>query len=216
MKSSTQITNGTPFVARFASWKLWVASAVIFVPFAWMFFASSAPFSIPEVEAACGQAPPDMRFFTSSDGVTQFLDDCGTNGRDTYRNMQLADIFYPAIIGVFLASSLSLAIKRLSSRPGRTLWLAALPLAAMAFDYLENILAWLALTSYPDPDATTNLLGVASAAKTTTSWAAGLLLLAAVAAIVVQATKARLSGANTETPVASDPADERELVGSES
>jgi hypothetical protein len=70
MRSSTQITNGTPFVARFASWKLWVASAVIFVPFAWMFFASSAPFSIPEVEAACGQAPPDMRFFTTADGVT--------------------------------------------------------------------------------------------------------------------------------------------------
>ena len=216
METSTQITNGTPFVARLASWKLWVASAAIFVPFAWMFFASSAPFSIPEVEAACGHAPPDMRFFTTADGVTQFLDDCGTNGRDAYRNMQLADIFYPAIIGVFLASSLSLAIKRLSPRPSRTLWLGALPLAAMAFDYLENVLAWLALTSYPDPIATTHLLGVASAAKTTTSWAAGLLLLAALAAIVVQATRARLSGANTDAPVASDRADHRELIGSES
>ena len=216
MNTSTQIANGSPFVARLASWKVWVASAAIFVPFAWMFFASSAPFAIPEVEAACGQAPPDMRWFTTADGVNQFLDDCGTTGRDTYRNMQLADIFYPAIIGFFLASSLSLAIRRLSPRTGRTLWLGALPLAAMAFDYLENVLAWLALASYPDSIATTHLLGVASAAKTTTSWAAGLLLLAALAAIVVQATRARLSRANTDAPAASDRADERELIGSAS
>jgi len=216
MNTSPQIANGATFVARLASWKVWAASAAIFVPFAWMFFASSVPFAIPEVEAACGQAPPDMRWFTTSDGVNQFLDDCGTTGRDAYRNMQLADIFYPAIVGFFLASSLSLAIRRLSPRSGRSLWLSALPLAAMAFDYLENVLAWLALASYPDPIATTHLLGVASAAKTATSWAAGLLLLAALAAIVVQATRARLSRAHTDAPAASDRADERELIGSAS
>lgn len=216
MNTSTQIPNGTRFVARLASWKVWVASAVVFVPFAVTFFASSAPFAIPEVEAACGLAPPDMRLFTTADGVTQFLDDCGPIGRDSYRKMQLADIVYPAIVGVFLASSLSLAIKRLSPRPGRTLWLAALPLAAMAFDYLENVLAWLALVSYPDPIATTHLLGVASAAKTTTSWVAGLALLAALAAIVVRATRARLSGAHSDAAAASDRADERELIGAES
>ena len=213
MNTSTRRTNGAAFVARLASWQVWVASAVIFVPFALMFFASSAPFAIPEVEAACGQAPPDMRWFTTADGVNQFLDDCGTNGRDAYRNMQLADIFYPAIVGVFLASSLSLAIRRLSPRAGRALWLAAIPLAAMAFDYLENVFAWLALASYPDPIATTHLLGLASAAKTATSWAAGLLLLAALAAIVVQAARTRLSRANTGAPVTSDRAGARSLRG---
>lgn len=216
MNTSTQIPKGTPFVARLASWKVWVASAAIFIPFAWMFFASSAPFAVPEVESVCGQAPPDMRWFTTADGVNQFLDDCGANGRETYRNMQLADIFYPAIVGVFLTSSLGLAIRRLSPRPGRALWLGALPLAAMVFDYLENVLAWLALASYPDPIATTHLLGLASAAKTATSWAAGLLLLAALTAIVVQATRARLARANTDAAVASDRANERELVGSAS
>ena len=130
--------------------------------------------------------------------------------------MQLADIFYPAIVGVFLTSSLGLAIRRLSPRPGRALWLGALPLAAMVFDYLENVLAWLALASYPDPIVTTHLLGLASAAKTATSWAAGLLLLAALTAIVVQATRARLARANTDAAVASDRANERELVGSAS
>lgn len=128
--------------------------------------------------------------------------------------MQLADIFYPAIVGIFLASSLSLAIRRLSSRPGRALWLVALPLAGAAFDYLENALAWLALTSYPDPIATRHVLGVASAVKTSTSWAAVLVLVAAVVAIVVQAIRSRLPGATAEAPVASEPADELGAIGS--
>ncbi len=216
MKLSTRLTTVTPFLTRLASWKLWIVSAAIFVPFAWMFFASSAPFAIPAVEAACGQAPPDMAFFTSADGVTQFLNDCGPDGRDTYRNMQLADIFYPAIVGVFMASSLSLAIRRLAPRSEWAVWLGALPLASIAFDYLENALAWLAMTSYPDPIATSHLLGLASAAKTTTSWAAGLLLVAALTAIAVQATKTRLHPASTEALVASDSAIEREVVSSAS
>jgi hypothetical protein len=216
MKLSTHITSITPFVERLASWKLWAVSAALFVPFAWMFFASSAPFAVPEVQAACGQPPPDMRFFTSADGVTQFLDDCGPIGRNAYRNMQLADIFYPAIVGVFMASTLTLAIRRLSPRRNRILWLGALPLVGSAFDYLENALAWLALASYPEPIATSHLLGIASAAKTTTSWAAGLLLLAAMAAIAVRATRAQLSAASTKTPDASNRADERERIGSAS
>lgn len=213
MQPSTHRTAVTPFIARLGSWKLWTVSAALLVPIAWMFFASSAPFAIPEVEAACGQAPPDMRFFTTGAGVTQFLDDCGPDGRDAYRNMQLADVFYPAIVGVFMASSLSLALRRLSPRRSRILWLGALPLAAGAFDYVENTFAWFALTSYPDPTATSDLLGVASAAKTTTSWAAGLLLLATLAVIAVRTTSARISAARTETTDASDRADERDVIG---
>ena len=121
MTPTTPLTSSTRLLTRLASWKIWIASALILVPLAWMFFASSASFAVPEVEAACGQAPPDMRLFTTADGVTQFLDGCGPDGRNAYRNMQLADIFYPTIVGVFLASSLSLAIRRLSPRSGRVL-----------------------------------------------------------------------------------------------
>lgn len=213
MKLSTPNTDSPPILTRLASWRLWIVSAAVFVPFAWMFFASAAPFAIPEVEAACGQAPPDMRWFTSADGVAQFLDDCGPVGRTAYRNMQLADLFYPAVVGVFLACSLSLALRRLSPRSVRALWLGALPLVASAFDYLENLLAWLALASYPDPIFTSHLLGLASAAKTTTSWAAGLLLVGAVAMVVGRAASARLS-TRTETSVVDDRADDHAPVPS--
>ncbi len=74
---------------------------------------------------------------------------------------------------MFLASSLALVLRRLV--PGRQVWLAlaAVPFLSSAFDYLENVCAWLALAAYPSPAATDSLLGVASMAKVATSWAAG-------------------------------------------
>lgn len=166
--------------------RIWIASAAVFLVFAGVFFASSAPFAIPEVEAACGQQPPDMRFFTSANDITNFLDACGPTGRDTYRNMQVADLVYPAVYGLFLASSLALVIGRLSPRSSNAVWLASIPLVASSFDYVENIFAWLALARYPDSAPTDAVLGYASAAKTATSWASGLLLLGALAVLGVQ------------------------------
>ncbi len=168
---------------RLASWRIWLVSAALFVPFAFVFFAGSAPFSIPEVEAACGQVPLDMRFFTGGDGVVEFLDACGPDGRRSYTNMQLADLIYPTLVGALLASSLALTIRRLFGSPSVMSWLVALPLLATVFDYAENAFAWLAIAAYPDPTITNEVLGFASAAKTTTSWAGGLALLGCLAAL---------------------------------
>lgn len=175
---------------RLAAWRVWIASTVLFVPFAFVFFASSAPFAIPEVEAACGQAPPDMRFYSSGDDVVSFLDACGPAGRNAYQNMQLADLAYPAIVGLFLASSLVLATKRLSPRRSLRL-VAVVPLVAALFDYLENAFAWLAITSYPQAIVTNDVLGFASAAKTSLSWAAGLTLLTCLAVLGGRALRGR-------------------------
>ncbi len=169
------------WVDRLASKRLWVLSTALFVPFALVFFASSAPFSIAEVREACGDSPPDLRFFTSGADVDSFLAACGPAGRSTYRNMQLADLFYPAVVGLFLASSLALVIRRLSPPVSAARWLATIPLLASTFDYLENAFAWIALRAYPDPIRTNDLLGFASAAKTTTSWIGGGLLLVGLA-----------------------------------
>ncbi len=34
------------------------------------------------------------------------MSSCGAAGRTAYRNLQVADLFYPAISGLFMASSL--------------------------------------------------------------------------------------------------------------
>lgn len=181
----------TGVLAWLASWRVWIVSTALFVPFAFVFFASSAPFAIPEVEAACGQAPPDMRFYSSGDDVVSFLNACGPAGRNTYQNMQLADLAYPAIVALFLASSLALATKRLSS--GNSMrWVATVPLVAALFDYLENAFAWLAITSHPQAIVTNDVLGFASAAKTSLSWVAGLTLLTCLAVLGVRALGGRV------------------------
>ncbi len=133
-----------------ASWRVWLASASVFTLFAGVFFGSSAPFAIPTVEAACGQAPPDVRFTSSPAEVGGFLEACGVAGREAYRAMQLADLVYPLVFAVFIASSLALVISHLAPRRPAFLALAALPLVASAFDYVENACAWLALASYPE------------------------------------------------------------------
>ena len=156
------------------------------------FFGSSARFAIPTVEAACGQAPPDVRFTSDAGEVGAFLDACGVVGREAYRSMQVADLFYPLVFALFMASSLAMVISRLAPRRRSLLALAALPLVASAFDYVENACAWLALAAYPDSAATNSVLGLASAAKSATSWVAGILLLGALGALAVVTLRRRV------------------------
>jgi len=174
------------FFDRLASWRVWIVSAAVFVPFAIVFFASTAPFAIPEVTAICGQAPPDVRFAPTGDEVVGFLRACGTDGRHAYRNLQLADLAYPAVVGLFQASSLALVATRLKLARRWSAALVALPLLAAACDYLENLAAWAALLAAPEPTAVAALFGPASAAKTVLSWLAGLALVAGLIVLVVQ------------------------------
>lgn len=192
----TEESAGVDVLARgmghLASWPVWIVSAVLFVGFAGVFFASSAPFAIPEVTAACGDAPLDVRPFSTGDEVAGFLDACGPDGREAYRDMQIADLLYPAVFGLFMASSLALALTHRFPRRPAALALAAVPLVASAFDYLENLFAWVALAAHPADAPTNRLLGLASAAKTTTSWVAGAMLLLTVGALVIRAVRRRV------------------------
>ena len=63
------------------------------------------------------------------------------------------------------------------SRPN-VVGVAAVALVGSGFDYIENAFAWRVLATYPDVGASGTLLGFASAAKTISSWVAGVALLA--------------------------------------
>lgn len=174
-------------LAALASWRVWWVTAAVYLAYAGAFFATRAPFSIPTVEALCGQPPLDMRTGSSAADVNAFLTACGATGREAYRALQLADLAYPLVFAVFLASSLAMVLSRLAPGRPRLLLLAVLPFVASAFDYLENVFAWRALLAFPGTTATDGLLGLASTAKTATSWLAGGLLVAALVALAVSA-----------------------------
>ena len=182
-----------------------LASGAAYVAFAMVFFTTSLPFTIPRVEAVCRQAPPDVRFAPSGSDVLRFLDACGVAGRESYRNLQLADLAYPAVFGLFLAAALAFVISRLTRPDSRLLTLSVLPLLGAAFDYLENACAWLALAAHPEPTWASSLFGIASAAKNITFWAAALVLLGALGLLVTA--KVRLAWRAAHADAGVRPAD---------
>ena len=92
-------------MSRLASWRIVILSGALFVACAGVLFASSAPFAVPTVRNACGAPPPDVRPYSSAADVNRFLDECGEAGRHAYRDLQLADLAYPAVFGLFMASA---------------------------------------------------------------------------------------------------------------
>jgi hypothetical protein len=177
----TPVTFLTDRLRSIANWRTLTTSGLVFVLAAAALFASPAPFSLPTVAEACGQVAPDVRFYTSAEDLRGFLDGCGSEGRAAYRNLQLADLAYPSIAGLFPALALMLLLDRRRQR--RPLgWdltpLALLPLLGAAFDYAENAVAWTALAAHPDDSPLASLFGVASIAKQSVSWASWALLLA--------------------------------------
>ncbi|MDH3299934.1 MAG: hypothetical protein OES24_05455 [Acidimicrobiia bacterium] len=168
-----------------------IITGVCFAVFATIFFATSAPFAIPHVEEACSAAPLDVRFHSTAADVQRFLDACGQDGRAAYRNLQIADLVYPTVFGLFMMSALALTLEHLAPDRPDVVGLAVLAFVGSGFDYLENLFAWRVLATYPDVGTSGTLLGFASAAKTTSSWIAGIALLGCVVALTVRTVRRR-------------------------
>ncbi|MCX7023624.1 MAG: hypothetical protein NT080_03270 [Spirochaetes bacterium] len=118
--------------------------------------------------------------YTPTQGYTQ-LEALGPGGRAFYRNsIQLLDLFYPVAYGL----TLSLAIAELLREDGRWMADAAIlvPLATWAFDWMENIAIFTALTAWP---ARIDALLALSSAAGMLKWAGLTMSLAALAAACV-------------------------------
>lgn len=167
---------------RLANWRLVIVSGVVFTAFAALLFRSAAPFGIPNVKDLCGQPPPDVRLFVSAQDVQRFMAACGDAGRAAYRNLQLADLFYPAVSALFMASVLATALSSNSRHGSSWVAVASLPLLGAGLDYLENAAAWFVLLRYPDESAAAAaLFSAASATKLSVNWMAGILLIIVLA-----------------------------------
>lgn len=198
--AGTEPTAGSPLglvertadaMDRLASWRVWCVLAAVFAICAGVFFWTDLPFSIAHVERRCGAPPLDVRFTSSTADVERFLSGCGIEGRSAYRRMLRADLIYPLVFGLFMASSLALAIRSIVGR--RSGW-CALPVVALigsGLDYLENLLEWRALNAFPSRVASTHLLGLVSTGKTVIFWLAGVGLVALLVAVGVRAARAR-------------------------
>jgi hypothetical protein len=158
-------------------------------------FGWQGRFSVAAVTRACGAEPPDVAFAPSTTRTASFLAGCGEPGLAAYRDLQVVDLCYPAAQALFVLALLGLLLPRAARRPGL---LAAVPVAAAAGDYAENVCAWLLLA---DPRTASGAVALvlqgASAVKVVLTWASWLLvtsLLAHRAATAIRARAARSPG----------------------
>ena len=159
----------------------------------WM-FAGQGWGTIAAVRSACGSSPPDVRVAPSPPATLAFIDGCRrAGGLASYRHLQVLDLAYPGIVAVFLASALWLLARDGFGAGSRLRMLALLPLAASAFDYLENTAAWTLLGGSGRAWAP-QLFQAGSLGKTALSWGSWLTLLALAARWAVLARRRGAAG----------------------
>lgn len=160
------------FSSRRVDLRLLVAAALWWLGMYALLFVWHGRFSLRAVEVACGAPAPDTRFAASPTRTEQFLIGCGAQGLGAYRDLQIADLFYPASTALVLVLTLLYLRPRVMPRAA---WLTLLPVLAAAGDYAENACAWVLIAMAPSrPGWTAHALQIGSGVKFVASWAAWL------------------------------------------
>ena len=136
---------------------------------------------------------PDTTFLYSAADLAAMAEAYGEAGRAAYVRLRWTfDVAFPIVYGFFLLTTITWAFGR--AFPSRSRWQLAnlAPLAAVAFDLLENTTTTLVMLAYPEPaEVAAALAPAASALKWLFVAASWVLLLIGLAAA------ARASGRTT-------------------
>jgi hypothetical protein len=101
---------------------------------------------LPLVASVCGEPPLDGRFLWSASDAMSFAGACGAPGLAAYRQLQLADLIYPALLGSVV---IGWALHWAGPGWGRVVVVALAGLNVVA-DYTENLGAWTVLVGHVD------------------------------------------------------------------
>jgi hypothetical protein len=134
-----------------------------------------------------GVGPIDLQFAYSRQKVFSMLEAYGEVGRNFYLTIELtADLIYPLIYTLLLCMLIVFLFEKLNAGAVLISRILLLPLLALVFDYLENIMLIMMLQLYPATDGT---LALAASFFTSAKWVAALLsmvaCLTAAAALLV-------------------------------
>lgn len=140
---------------RFSGWlyqfsKGWVAllSALVFVAFITLVLPGQSALA---EQYSKGIGSPDLSFVYSTHDLYSMADAYGPAGRQAYIHARFSfDLIFPLVFTFFLAACSSWLLGRLLPKTSPWRLLNLLPMAAMAFDYLENSAASIVMRRYPD------------------------------------------------------------------
>lgn len=132
---------------RISSNRLTALSVAIFL----LFITLVMPAQSAQAAAYSGEVgSPDTTLFYSAENLRHMAEAYGPAGRQAYIRARFTfDLAFPLVYTFFLATSSSWMLQRLlkPANPWRRLNL--LPLAAMLFDFLENICTAVVMAAYP-------------------------------------------------------------------
>lgn len=117
--------------------------SIIFVLFLMFVLPAVANFTTATIGVS---ESPDTGLFYTYERFYNILDSYGQNGRNLYILLRWTfDLVWPLAYGAFLLSSIGYLEKQLDKKQKFVL----LPIIAVMFDYLENILATIHMAIYP-------------------------------------------------------------------
>jgi len=131
-----------------SSGKLVLAALALFVLF--MLFVLPAQAEVSSRQLA-GVDSPDMSFIYSADDIYGWAEAYGADGRDAYVRARWSfDLVWPLAYGFFLITAISWVGPRAYRSESWANRLNLIPIAAVLFDYTENVLTSIVMLRYPN------------------------------------------------------------------
>jgi hypothetical protein len=134
-------------LSRLSAGPVALAGLVIFL----LFGALVLPGQAAAAEKAAGGAgSPDTSFLYTSDDLLRQAEAYGAQGRAAYvRARWTFDLAFPLVYGFFLVTSIGWLLKKALELGSPWYRLNLVPVAAVAFDFLENTATSLVMARYP-------------------------------------------------------------------
>lgn len=143
----SKIILGVRSVAIWSSGRRLYVLVPCFFFLLWLISFSPWWFSEATIKTDHGIGTLDLQFASSAEHARATLDQLGSSGRSAYDSFQIIDVLFPLSYAFGLSGLIWSLWRGLQHR--WVVYLAALPLVGAAFDYVENVLVRVALSTYP-------------------------------------------------------------------
>jgi len=172
------------FLEKISTGPLVVVFSAIFV----IFIAAILPGQKAKMNTYAGEVGSiDLSFFPLPDQVYNIAKAYGEEGRQKYITTRVSlDIVWPLAYTFFMASVITFFLRRVHGSDSRLVNLNLSAVAVLVFDFIENGLAVIVMSAYPDRlDGIVYIMATATAAKWIMMGVAGLTMLYGIVALPV-------------------------------
>ena len=181
----------TTFLEKISTGPLVIVSTAIFV----LFIVTILPGQKAKMDAYAGDVGTiDLSFFPLPDQVYNMAEAYGEDGRHKYIVTRVSlDIVWPLAYAFFMISVITFFMRHVHGSDSRLVHFNLSAVAVLVFDFIENGLAVIIMSAYPDRfDWIVYIMATATATKWIMMGIAGLAVLYGIIALPIALIKRRL------------------------